>query len=337
MRDQIRKGIDPLSARRKSRARLAAEQARAITFDECVRQFMISKRQGLRNAKHIAQWTSTIERHASPVIGKLPVDQIELAHIVKILEPIWSVTPETAKRTRGRIENVLAWATVRGYRSGDNPARWRGHLDMLFPAPSRVRPVNHFRAMNMDDMPAFMTALRERKAVAARALEFVIHTATRSGEVRGARWSEIDLDKRLWTIPAERMKAQRAHIVPLSDDAVTLLKNLPRLVTDYDLVFPAPRGGEFSDMALSALLKRMNVDATVHGFRSTFRDWCAERTGHPHEVAEMALAHVIPSAVERAYRRGDLLVKRTQLMADWARFVGSSPGKVIKLEWRSAG
>lgn len=333
-RELIKQGIDPVEQRKAARTALIAAQASRITFDQAAARFLSSKRHEFKNAKHAAQWESTLKTYASPIIGRLPVSEVELPHIVEILEPIWTTKTETASRLRGRIEAVLAWATVAGYRSGDNPARWKGHLDAVLPKPSKVAKVKNHRALPIDDMGAFMVALRKREGMAAKALEFLILTAARSGEVRGATWDEIDLKAKVWTIPAERMKAGKEHRVPLSDPAVALLEALPRLAGS-PYVFPSARGGMLSDMALSALMKRMAVDAVPHGFRSTFRDWCAERTNYPREVAEMALAHTISDKVEAAYRRGDLFEKRRRLMADWARFCDTTQkasGEVVPLQ-----
>lgn len=333
-RDLIARGVDPVEQKKAARTALRLAQAAEISFDEAARQFLATKRHEFKNPKHAAQWESTLQTYASPIIGRLPVAEIALPHIVQILEPIWTTKTETASRLRGRIEAVLAWATVAGYRSGDNPARWKGHLDAVLPKPSKVAKVKNHRALPIDDMGAFMVALRKREGMAAKALEFLILTAARSGEVRGATWDEIDLKAKVWTIPAERMKAGKEHRVPLSDPAVALLEALPRLAGS-PYVFPSARGGMLSDMALSALMKRMAVDAVPHGFRSTFRDWCAERINYPREVAEMALAHTISDKVEAAYRRGDLFEKRRRLMADWARFcdtVQKASGEVVPLQ-----
>jgi integrase len=319
IRRDARKGKDPVAERKAARDALRAAQAKALTFDQCARRYLAGKASEFRSPKHAKQWKSTLEAYASPVIGTLPVDQVELAHLLQILEPIWREKTETATRLRGRIEKVLDYATVSGYRSGENPARWKGNLDAVLPKPGKVTKVRNHRALPIDELGAFMRALRKREGMAARALEFVILTATRSGEVRGATWDEINLEGKVWTIPAERMKAGKEHRVPLTDDAVKLLEELPRFESN-ELVFPAPRGGKLSDMALAAVMKRMQVNAVPHGFRSTFRDWCAERTNYPHAVAEMALAHAIGNKVEAAYRRGDLFEKRSRLMADWARF-----------------
>lgn len=336
-REQIEAGIDPIEQRRAARTALAAQQAKSIDFDECARRFLKSKSREFRNPKHKAQWQSTLQAYASPVIGRLPVDAVTLPHVLQILQPIWTEKTETASRLRGRIESVLSWATVSGFRAGDNPARWKGNLDAILPKPGKLRKVRHHRALPWQEAPAFMQALRKREGIAAKALEFTILTAARSGEVRGATWEEIDLEAKLWTIPAERMKAQREHVVPLTPDAVKLLKALPRF-DNSPFVFPAPRGGMLSDMGLTAVMRRMKVDAVPHGFRSTFRDWCSESTSYPREVAEKALAHVIPNAVERAYRRGDLLTKRTRLMQEWARFLKSpaKAGEVIPMRSKKA-
>lgn len=320
MAEEIRQGVDPVNKRRAARQALIDANASRITFDEATRQYLAAKKHEFRNLKHSKQWESTLAAYASPVVGNVPVADITLRHVVRILEPIWYTKTETAARLRGRIENVLAWATTSGYRSGDNPARWKGHLDTVLPRPSKVAKVSHHRALPFDQVRAFMTNLRKRNGIAARALEFTILTAARSGEVRGATWDEVDLDAGVWVVPAERMKADREHRVPLSRDAVALLRALPTFGNSRYL-FPAARGGMLSDAALSAVLRRMDVDAVPHGFRSSFRDWAAERTGYPHEVIEAALAHTIADKVERAYRRGDLFKKRARLMADWAKFL----------------
>ncbi len=332
VREKIKQGIDPIEEKQANKIRLITEQAALISFDEAARRCLANKSLEFRNKKHAAQWGKTLETYASPVIGSLPVSKIELTHIIKILEPIWLEKTETAKRVRGRIENVLDWAAVSGYRTGENPARWKGHLDNIFPKPSKVAKVVHHKALPREELGTFMQNLKRREGIAARALEFLILTATRSGEVRHAVWSEIDLSARLWVIPAERMKAGKEHRVPLSNEAIKLLKNLPTIEGEEHL-FPAPRGGALSDTALSAVVKRMKVQAVPHGFRSTFRDWCAEETNFPHNVAEMTLAHTIGNKVEAAYRRGDLLAKRTLLMEQWAKFCNTvkAQGDVVIL------
>jgi len=233
------------------------------------------------------------------------------------------------------MESVIAWATASGYRRGDNPARWRGNLDAVLPKPGKVAKVTHHKALPIDAVHGFVTDLRTREGIAARALEFVILTATRSGEVRGATWDEIDLDGATWTVPAERMKAGKEHRVPLSARAVALLESLPRMAGS-EYVFAAPRGGMLSDMTISAVMRRMEVDAVPHGFRSTFRDWCSERTAYPRDVAEMALAHAITNKVEAAYRRGDLFAKRANMMSDWAKFIDMAPASADVVQLRRA-
>lgn len=318
-RQQIVDGIDPVAEKRRKRAELIATQATSITFDEAAEKYIAAHEAEWTNAKHRAQWVSTLETYVSPVIGKLDVRHIQQAHVLSILEPIWTLKTETAMRIRSRIELVLDWATARKYRSGENPARWRGHLDHLLAKPSKSKKVVHHPALPFKDIAKFMKALRDVGGVAARALEFCILTAVRSGEVRGATWDEIHLEENVWIIPASRMKAGREHRVPLSDAALALLKSIPKDMRT-GLLFPGTKEQILSDMSLTAVLRRMNrKDITVHGFRSTFRDWASETTSYPNEVVEMALAHVIGSAVEAAYRRGDLFKKRQSLMADWAQ------------------
>jgi len=330
-REDIVQGVDPIAQRAAAASALQAARGAETTFEQAARKFIESKSAEWKNAKHAAQWGATLETYAYPVIGSLQVRDVVLSHVVKILEPIWNTKTETATRLRGRIESVLDWATVRGFRHGENPARWKGHLDKILPKPSKVTKVEHHVALPVDDIGAFMAELRKREGVAARALEFAILTAARSGEVRGATWSEIDLDSGVWIIPGERMKAGREHRVPLSEGAIKLLQALPRY-GHTDLVFVAPRGGMLSDMTMTAVMRRMEVDAVPHGFRSTFRDWAAERTAYPRDVAEMALAHTIGDKVEAAYRRGDLFEKRCRMMADWAAFCNTKvTGDVVPI------
>lgn len=324
LREQVLSGIDPVAERQAAKAALIAAQAGRITFDQAVTQFLSAREAGWRNAKHRAQWESTLKTYASPTIGGMAVGDVELPHITKILEPIWTEKTETASRLRGRIENVLDWATVRGFREGENPARWRGHLDKLLPSPKKVAKVEHHPAMPLDDTFEFIGELRQKGGIAAVALEFLILTAARSGEVREAVWGEIDLNSGVWTIPGSRMKAGKEHRVPLSGRALEILTKLGK-GDKNDPVFKAPRSKFLSDMALSAVMRRMGRKEVPHGFRSTFRDWAAERTNYSREVVEMALAHTIGNAVEAAYRRGDLFDKRRRLMDDWARFCDTKP------------
>jgi integrase len=337
-------GLDPIEARRAARAKAKLDAAKATTFKQCADSYIKSHRAGWRNAKHAAQWGATLATYAEPVIGSLPVQAIDTALVMKVLEQevrdgpgklaaaLWTARPETASRLRGRIESILDWARVRGYRDGDNPARWRGHLDKLLPARGKVRKVKHHAALPYGTLPEFMTQLRDEQGIAARALEFAILTAARTGEVIGARWSEIDVAARLWTVPASRMKAGKEHRVPLSARAITILEEMSQLINIYEennadseinsFVFPGgKRDQPLSNMAFLMLLRRMKRDdLTAHGFRSTFRDWAAERTKFPSEVAEMALAHTVSSKVEQAYRRGDLVERRRRLMAAWSTY-----------------
>ncbi len=322
-RQAIERGLDPVAERRAARSARSATAAAAWTFDQCVQGFLKDNSRKWSNPKHAAQWEATLTTYASPTLGKLLVQDIDVPHVLAVLRPIWETKTETASRMRGRIEAVLSWATVSKYRKGDNPARWKGNLSAILPAPGDVASVTHHEALPVRDVGAFMVKLREQAGMGARALEFAILTAARSGEVRGAKWAEFDLAAAVWTVPAARMKAGKEHRVPLPEPALTLLQALPR-IDDGELVFPAPRGGQLSDMTLSAVLRRMGVAAVPHGFRSTFRDWCSEHTNYPRDVAEMALAHAIGDKVEAAYRRGDLFDKRRQMMGDWAAFLGTS-------------
>jgi integrase len=321
-RELVDKGIDPVAARQASKSRLSVENAAAKTFKQAATAYIDAHEAGWKNAKHEQQWRNTLEKYAYPVMGGTLVRDVDMAQVLKVLEPIWREKTETASRLRGRIEKVLDWAKGRGYRKGDNPAAWKGNLDAQLPNPDKVAKVEHHAALAVSEVGGFMVRLRAGEGIGARALEFTILTAVRSGETRGATWAEIDLTAKVWTVPAERMKAGKEHRVPLSDAAVKVLKALPR-GKPHEIVFMAPKGGQLSDMTLSAVLRRMKVPAVPHGFRSTFRDWASERTNYPNEVCEMALAHTIGDKVEAAYRRGDLFEKRARLMADWAKFCGT--------------
>ena len=307
LRQQVSDGIDPLAERRQRNAERVAEAAKTMTFRDCFEACLASHEDGWKNAEHRRQWRTSIEQDVLPVIGNLAVDDIGTPHIIKVLEPIWKAKPETASRTRGRIERVLAWATVRGFRSGDNPARWRGNLQEMFPAVGKIAKVNHHEAMPYVDVPAFMVKLREREHIAARALEFTILCAARTGETLGAMWDEIDPTTKTWTVPHSRMKNGKEHKVPLSNRALEILQGLPhRSARIFDI----------GEVAMLQMLREVNggKGPTVHGFRSSFRDWCSERTSYPPAVAEQALAHAIGSKVERAYSRSDLFQKRVRLM-----------------------
>ena len=328
----LREGVDPIDARRTARNAARLEEARGLTFKDCAERYIAAHEAGWRNAKHRAQWRSTLETYAFPALGELPVAAIDTALVMKVLEPIWQAKSETAGRVRGRMEAVLDWAAARNYRTSDNAARWRGHLDKLLPARSRLARVQHHAALPWRNLPAFMAELRGQTGTSARALEFAILTAGRTGEVIGATWGEIDEGAKVWTVPAERMKGGRTHRVPLCERALEIVKSLPR---GGDHVFGGERAGKpLSQMALLMTLRRMNRDdLTVHGFRSTFRDWAAECTSFPREVAEAALAHAIPDKVEAAYRRGDLFERRRQLMKVWSRYCSSgvATGAVVPI------
>ena len=335
-REKADKGVDPIQERRAAESLLRAEVAKAITFKSAAVAYIEAHEAGWRNAKHAEQWRNTLAS-TYPTIGALQVRDVGLPQVLAVLEPIWKVKTETAKRLRGRIESVLDWATARGYREGLNPARWKGHLDHLLANPSKIVKPGHHAALPLHDAGAFMAALRHQSGVGARALEFAILTAARSGEVRGAIWSEIDTGNACWTVPGDRMKAGVEHRVPLSPEALVLLEGMPRM-PGTELVFPAPRGGKLSDMTLVAVMRRMSVEAVPHGFRSTFRDWASERTAYPSDVAEMALAHTIGNKVEAAYRRGDLFEKRRLMMADWAKFLAKPETKrsIVDLQSKRA-
>jgi len=324
-RGQLLDGIDPLDARQQEQSLRAFETAKAITFEQATTAYFNTHERKWRNDKHRAQFLSTLKAYAFPKIGRLSVADIDTGRVLSCIEPIWQDKTETASRVRGRIEAVLDWATVRGYRTGDNPARWRGHLAEVLPAREQLQKTVHHPALPFVELPAFMEGLREREGVAARALEFTILTAARTGETIGARWDEINLAEKTWTIPPGRIKGGREHRVPLSDCAIEIVQNLPREAKN-PFVFIGPGRGGLSNMAMAAVLKRMRRDdITVHGFRSTFRDWAAERTNYQNQIVEMALAHVIGNKVEAAYRRGDLFDKRRQLMAEWAKFCANEP------------
>lgn len=310
---------------RESRSPTMAAAEAPVTFGTFAMQLVDGIEEGFRNPKHRQQWRNTLKTYAAPVFA-VPIAEVTTEQILGVLQPIWLSKPETASRVRGRIERVLDAAKVKGLRQGDNPARGRGHLDLLLPKRSKAG-VKHHSALPFGEMAAFMTQLRNRSAPAAKALEFAILAAARSGEVRGMTWAEVDLVANLWTVPASRMKAGVSHQVPLSKAAVAVLSALRPVDADAaDLVFPAPRGGALSDMAMGQLLKRMGrPDITAHGFRSTFRDWAGETTQFGREEVEMALAHTITSSTERAYRRGRALEKRRDLMEAWATYCGGNP------------
>ncbi|MGB7280525.1 MAG: integrase arm-type DNA-binding domain-containing protein [Pseudolabrys sp.] len=329
-------GTDPIAARDAKRTQQALEDARAITFDQCAEAFITAHGAAWKNQKHFAQWKATLRTYVSPVFGSLPVQVVDVALIMKVLEPIWTTKPETAARLRGRIESVLNWAKARGYRSGENPALWKGHLSNLLPAHSKIAKVKHHAALPYDQTSHFMDTLRRQDGIAPLALEFAILTAARTGEIIGARWAEIDLETKVWTVPASRMKNGREHRVPLSVEALAVLTKVSEGEPD-EFVFAGRKKRPLSNMAFLMLLRRMGHDKlTGHGFRSTFRDWAAERTNFQAEIAEAALGHVVGNKVEAAYRRGDFFEKRRRLMEAWAQFATTAPSDAVVVSLREA-
>lgn len=325
-------GNNPVEARKTQRLDRIMAAAKAVTFEAAAEQYIQAQAAGWRSSSHERNCRQVIADYALPVLGKVPVMAIDTTLVLKVLEPVWQAKTETASRLRGRIEAVLDWAAARGYRQGENPARWKGHIQNLLPARSKVARLEHHAALPYPEIGGFMAELRQREGSATRALELLVLTAARTGEVLGAQWDEINLAERVWTIPAERMKSGKEHRVPLSDTALQVIEGMAEIrVVDY--VFPG-RSGELSRMSLRRVLASLGrSDISVHGFRSTFRDWTAETTAYPREVAEMALAHTISSQVEAAYRRGDLFEKRRRLMQDWAAFcsIPTAPAEVVPI------
>lgn len=337
-RKKVLNGIDPVEEKNDARAAAKAENRQGMIFQDAFERYFVEKLESeLRNPKHRAQWRSTLTTYAYPIIGSIPLQEISVDHLLSVLTPVWTEKTETASRVRQRIERVLDWATAMGHRSGSNPAAWKGNLQQLLPAPTKIKSVVNHPAVAIEDISRWFSTLRTREGIAARALMFLALNASRSQEIRKANWDEISFETATWTIPAEHMKMKVAHRVPLSALAVNILKDMPRF-SGCALIFPSPRNGEMSDATLSAVMRRMQradrdnggkgfIDpvskraAVPHGLRSTFRDWAAERTEHPREMAEIALAHEMGSEVERAYRRGDMLERRRRMMQDWADFV----------------
>lgn len=319
LRRTLRDGQDPMAIKHALKTDARTQHEKRMAFGRCAELYIETHRSGWKNPKHAAQWDSTLRTHCAS-IWKLPVDAIDTVQVMKCLDPIWTTTTETASRVRGRIESVLAWATVRGLRSGDNPAAWRNHLDQLLPARNKVKKVEHRAALPYDDAATFMAELRLRDTLAARALELQILTATRPGEAAGAQWAEFDLQDAVWTIPGDRMKAGKEHRVPLAPAVTKLLKALPQI--DNNL-FPGVKGRPITTEAGMKLLKELRPGMTAHGFRSTFRDWAAEQTSHAREIIEHAMAHQLKDAAEAAYQRGDMLRRRAVLMKDWANYCAS--------------
>jgi integrase len=323
------RGVDPINARNASQATAAAQDAKVVTFEECATAYIAVHRAGWRSTVYAQQWPASFETYVYPVFGNLPVLAVDVALVLKVLEPIWPTKPGIASRIRGRIELVLDWAAAREYRKGENPARWRGHLDKLLPRRAKVRKVKHYAALHYTELGTFLVDLRSREGVAARALEFIIATAARTSEAIGMQWPEVDRVARIWTVPGDRIKSGREHRVPLNDMAMAVLEQMAEIKlwpSNTGYVFPGERRGNLGNMAALMLLNRMGRrgSITVHGFRSTFRDWAAECTNFPNEVAEAALAHIVGNSTEAAYRRGDLFEKRRQLMAAWSDFCGQS-------------
>lgn len=352
----VRSGIDPIDKRKQdAEAAIAAAEAamaHATTFGEAAAEYIKTHKAGWKNAKHAQQWENTLAAYASPEIGAKPVGLVTTEDVLRILKPLWTTKTETATRLRSRMELVLSYAKAMKWRQGENPAMWRGHLDALLPPPTKLKNVRHHPALPYAQIPDFMRELRKLTGSGAKALEFAILTATRSGEARLAKWGEIDLEKKLWTIPGERMKAKREHWVPLSTQTVALIKALPR-IKNNEYLFPSPRDLKpLSDMALAEVVRRMNAtegDAPMpwiepqtgaaivpHGFRSTFRDWAAEVGHYPRELAEHALAHSLPDKVEAAYHRGTMLERRAPMMQHWADYIDQKKATVIPLHTQAA-
>ena len=333
-RQRHQQGCDPIEARAEAIAASKRTKAQGTPFRECADQFIASHEAGWRNAKHRCQWRSTLRTYVFPILRDVSVNAVDTTLVLKVLEPIWTLKPVTANRVRGRIEVVLDWAKARGMREGQNPAAWRGHLDHLLPARSKVRRVRHHPALAYAEIPRFMAKLRVHASISARALEFVILTAVRTGEAVRARWNEIDLRQGMWTIPADRMKGAKEHRVPLSGRAIDIIKELAE-VRQNEFVFSGTKQGmPLSDIALLMLVRDLRPGITVHGFRSTFKDWCAESTTTPNFVSEAALAHAIGDRVEAAYRRADLFDKRRKLMDAWAAYC-CHEGNIVPLRGRA--
>jgi integrase len=341
-KEKIAKGIDPVEERKAARRSLIAVQLSTMTFADAARQYIEKKSKEFKNPRQEQQWTNSLASYALPHIGKVPVRDIELSQIKAVLDPIWETKTVTASNVRGRIEKILGWCAVHGYRSGENPARWKGHLSEVYPSPGKIKKKRHHAALAVDALPAFFTDLQKRTGTAARAMEFLILTSSRTSEVIGDKrtskpgitWQEIDFKTKVWKVPAERMKSKKIHRVPLTDAAIDVLKGMDPGAPDA-LVFPGAKGGLPSNDFLSALLKRMDQPVTVHGFRSTFKVWASERTAYADEVSQLALAHVNSDATRAAYARSELLDKRRLLMGDWEQYCyhgkAQEAGKVFSI------
>ncbi|MCJ8276303.1 MAG: tyrosine-type recombinase/integrase [Bdellovibrionales bacterium] len=333
LKRELKKGLDPIIVRDQELRRRFLSESRTISFDKCAERYIEAHKSKWKSKKNLVQWENSLKNYASPIIGHLPVSEIDLTLVLSVLEPIWETKTETASRVRARIERILSWATVRGYREGNNPAIWKGYLDAILPNKSGLHKTKHFKAMPFQEIGEFMKELKEKDGVSYRALEFLVLTATRTNETLNAKWSEINFDNKTWTIPSSRMKSGQEHIVPLSRRALEILKDLER-IQHNEFIFPGKKQSKpLSDMTLLMILRREQLDYTVHGFRSTFKDWASERTNFTREVSEMALAHTITNKVEAAYRRGKLLLKRRSLMKSWEEFCysQSSENNIVEI------
>lgn len=320
-------GTDPVKSRQDAREAARVAAAQRLAFDTAAETFIREHESVWRSLKHAQQWRNTLATYVSPKFGSISVSEIEQAHVLRVLAPLWKTKTETATRLRGRIEQILDWATAHGHRTGPNPARWRGQLEHILPDPNKVSPVKHHPAVPFGSLPAAYQRIAAVDGQSARALCFLILTAARSGEVRGMVWDEVDLKAGAWVIPPDRMKANKEHRIPLSTQAVALLRAQPR-IEHVEHVFPSNRKGPLSDMALTSLMRRHDLGAVPHGFRSTFRDWAGEMTNHPRDAVELCLAHTIDTKTEAAYRRGDMLEKRTVIMQEWADYAAPASGSV---------
>lgn len=319
-------GVDPIKERQDTREAARREAAAQLRFEDAAAAYIREHESTWRNVKHAQQWRNTLKLYAHPKIGDVHVSEIDAQHVLRVISPIWKTKTETASRVRGRIELILDWATAHGHRTGPNPARWRGQLEHILANPKKIAPVEHLAAIPFPDLPAAYQQIAAVRGQSARALRFLILTAVRSGEVRGMTWSEVDLASGIWTVPASRMKAKREHRVPLSQQALELLKVQPQHELG-EYVFPSNRMGPLSDMAFTTLMRRHQLNAVPHGFRSTFRDWAGEMTHHPRDAVELCLAHTIDTKTEAAYRRGDMLEKRAAIMQEWADYAAPTAHK----------
>ena len=329
LKEKIRQGINPLAEKRALKLHIE------WTFENCAETYIKLHAPSWTNDKHAAQWTSTLKNYTYPKIGAIHVKDIGVKEVLSVIEAQWSTKTETMNRLRNRIERILDWAKVRGYRDGDNPAIWRGNLDQALPKPSKVSKVESHKGVPIDEMYVFLQSLKAQTGMGARCLEMVIYTACRSGEARGALWSEIDLNNRVWKIPAARMKSDREHRIPLNDACIQLLKAIP-IMADAHLVFPSASNVVLSDMTLTAVMRRMKQPYVPHGFRSTFATWAQERTNHPSDVRERALAHSVGNKTTEAYERGDQFEKRKRLMSDWNQFISMSPDAINIIKFKKS-